>query len=253
MMILDKYKNKKLSELSNQEFLLSQIWQLKNVFFDELSLIKNTDLEYVAFSTPYAEEFQQDETLLGKRSLVNVNEKLNNDMLEKEQQALKERKLFDLIHQFKLGRETKLFMMRYRPLINPATDDCVGLIVFAIKMEVMSQRRMIIKHFLGLSGDYVIPEESLSEKQQQVITCLLLGFQQRKEIADVLGKVTDKKYNEGQIKTLLEGLYRKFRCSSFSELMNVITLNSADSVPLSGINVADEIYSVDDKDNYNDK
>lgn len=244
MKILDKYKNN-TTFLTNEEFLATQIIQLKHVFFDELSAIKNTMLEYIAFSKPFADTFLLDESFLGQQNFLQNKRKINDEIKLQEQQVLENKKLIDSVYQFKQDLETKLYVMRKRPLINPSTDDCVGIIIFAIKMDLTSQRKLMAKHILGLSPDkYVISSTNLTEKQQQVINCLLLGFHKRKEIAAILGKVTHKQYNEGQIKTVLEGLYEKFSCSSFSELITLIVLNSKQSTPLSGINIPDKVYNI---------
>lgn len=59
MFIAKDYQNEVnvLPDLTDHEFMARQIWQLRHVYINEITSIKNTHHEFVAFTQKFAEEF----------------------------------------------------------------------------------------------------------------------------------------------------------------------------------------------------
>ena len=93
------------------------------------------------------------------------------------------------------------FAVRKRPLVNPSTQNVVGILVVALKVAPFYFRGEHIKQAIKLSfSKNTAGKISLSEQQQQIVYCLLLGFHSRKEIAEILSHVTDEIFSETRIK-----------------------------------------------------
>lgn len=67
--------------LSNQEFLVQEIRILHNIFSEDMIAIKDHDLNYIAFSSPFADEFNLSSADLGTFGL-NSCEIVNEAILE---------------------------------------------------------------------------------------------------------------------------------------------------------------------------
>lgn len=231
MLILNKYKSNNYKIQSNEDFLISQVWNLKHIFFNEISAIKNIGLEYLAFSEPFAEAFKFNQTMLGKVSAQ--NSKIDKEIIQQEQEILLNMVQHDSVYQFKCEQNIDTYIMRKRPLINPASNECVGLLILAAKADITFRRRLMLKHFIGGGVSYssILPQAELTKQQQEIITCLLLGFQQRKEIAAILESVNGTEYSERKVKQRLEELYQQFNCTSLHELMDLVVINYQEQIP----------------------
>ncbi len=231
MLIFDKYKSSNSTIQSNEEFLITQVWNLKHIFFNEISAIKNIKLEYLAFSEPFAEAFQFNQTMLDK--LHPTSNKVDKEVAQQEQKIMLSKVQHDSIYQFKQQKNIDTYIIRKRPLVNPASNECVGVLILAAKADITFRRRLMLKHFIGgdVSPSSMLPQADLTKQQQEIITCLLLGFQQRKEIAAILESINGIRYNERGIKQRLEELYQKFNCTSLHELMDLVVINYKEQIP----------------------
>lgn len=245
MLILDQYKS--TSHIShrtqsNKEYLATQVWQLKCVFASEISAIKDINLEYLAFSKPFAEAFKFNESFLDRP--MSISNSIEREIAEQEQRILVDKVMYDSLYQFKPEPNIEMYLMRKRPLINPVTGDCVGISILAAKLDIAKQRRVVLKYFMGqqISSESVLSTPELTDQQQQIIACILLGFQQRKDIAKILENITDNAYDEVRIKNQLQGLYQKYKCASLNELVNLVVSNYKNVGLLSGSGLNDEIY-----------
>lgn len=245
MFILNQYQSAPIHSQSNEEYLITQVWQLKHIFFNEISAIKNINLEYLAFSKPFAEAFKFDETLLDRP--ISALTMVDQEIIQQERQILIDKVLHDSIYQFKPEPNIEMYLMRKRPLINPETGDCVGILILAAKLDMAKQRRIVLRYLLGkqINADSVIAPAEFTEQQQQILSCMLLGFQQRKDIARILEAMTGKQCDEVRIKNQLQALYQKHNCGSLNELMNLVVSNYRNIGHLLGGNFNEEIYNLE--------
>lgn len=243
MLIFNKYKPLPQTTQSNEEYLASQIWQLKHVFFNEMSAIKNSALEYLAFSKPFAEAFKLDNSILDKtKPVLNL---IDREIEQQEQQVIIDQIRNDSIYQSEKPN-IDMYLMRKRPLTNPSTGDCVGILILAAKLDIAKERRVILRHFLGkqVHAGSTLPNAEFTQQQQQIITCILLGFQQRKDIAKILENMTNDNYDEIRIKNQLHTLYQKYNCTSLNELVDVVVANYKDVGQFPGANLNEEVYNL---------
>ena len=91
MFIADMYTNdvNTIPQLTNQQYLAWQIWQLNHVFKKELAAIKDVNCEFIAFTDDFAEKFSFNDNLLGKIASNHENE---CDILKQEQEIISKAK-----------------------------------------------------------------------------------------------------------------------------------------------------------------
>lgn len=221
-----KYLKEQIPTFTNEEYLQSHIMQLKNMFHNEIAAIKNINLEFIAFTKHFAEALNFNENYLDKR-LEQINTQTPQGILQNNKQEMKlinSRKSQIILFFANVNGSNHCFLTRKFPLINPSTQDVVGILMIAKKIDILEFRRMLSTTFLKREAVYNIPTttEQLTEKQSSIVACLLLGFHKRKEIAHILDKYMSHSMNEQQIKYSLQLLYDRYKCSSTSELINAI-------------------------------
>ncbi|MBX9866482.1 MAG: hypothetical protein K2Y14_06165 [Burkholderiales bacterium] len=243
MLIFNKYKPLPQATQSNEEYLGTQIWQLKHVFFNEMSAIKNSTLKYLAFSKPFAEAFKLDDSILDKSRPILSS--IDQEIEQQEQHIIINQLRNDSIYQSEKPN-IDMYLMRKRPLTNPSTGDCVGILILAAKLDIGKERRVILRHFLGKQVPIgsTLPTSEFTQKQQQILTCILLGFQQRKDIAKILENMTNDNYNEIFIKNQLQTLYQKYNCTSLNELVDAVVSNYKNIGQFPGANLNEEVYNL---------
>lgn len=220
--------------MTNDEFLRFQISQLQQLFHSELLAIKNIDLEYIAFSESFATEFGLDESHLGTHGNDNIDEIAKNIISTQEQQIINSLGYQDSSYFYKKENSFKMCGMRKRQLINPFTGDSVGLAIVASKFDPGFMRKIFMRKLfprpVKLEPNFSV---NLTDHQQQIAFCLLIGFHSRKEIAQILHAGVNPNISENKIKHSLRMLYHKFECNSTSQVLNLIAHNIIDvSLPM---------------------
>lgn len=212
--------------MKNDEFLCFQIAQLQRLFVGELLAIKNIKLEYIAFSESYAVEFDLDGCHLGTQGGEGIDDITQNMILAQEQQVIYECGCQDSSYFYKKNNSLKVCGVRKRQLVNPATGDAVGLVIVASKFDPGFVRKIFIRKLFPQVVKFKSNfNANLTDYQQQVAFCLLVGFHSRREIAQILHGSVNSEVNENKIKNSLQMLYHKFDCNSTSQLLSLIANN----------------------------
>lgn len=227
MIIATEYATKfnALENLNDSDFLLRFIWYIKHLFSKDLVLIKNAECQFIAFSDAMMQEFNFSEHTLGKTilELPNFDETLRNQIYKQEQQILMSRENQYSFYFHQKGDETHNYLIYKRGLINPATNNIVGLFVRNMPWTIGVYRKFIMENFAGNSARISETNSNkLSFLQQQVLFCLLLGITHRKEISSMLSSITHKPITENQVKNTLQSLYNQFDCNYPSALVELI-------------------------------
>lgn len=219
------------SPMTNDEFLQFSIEQLQNIFHNEMLAIKNTQLNYVAFSRQFADEFELDETYLDTNKGNNLDQAALDANLAQEKQLLAENRYQDYLHFYKKNNQTKSCTMRKRPLINPFNSQVVGLVTVVSYLGPGFLRKLLTrKLFPKLATQNNNAANSLTTDAQQYIAfCLLAGFHSREEIALIINSSTNNSLGTIQIKNNLQNLYKKLDCNSNAQLLEII-LNDLDNI-----------------------
>lgn len=227
-----------LSNLNDQELLIMHAWQLKKIFNNEIAAIKNIDHQFVDFTSKFAEAFECTEELIGKTegALPTVDKADYVEIERQERQIMQKLELQTSIYAFKKNEDVVMYIVRKRPLVNPSTKNCIGILINIGKMVPGALRSL----FVNKSFPRALPSKDLSnikltDLQIQVIFCLLTGFQTRKEISSILNKVTSSVCNEIKVKNILRSLYNEFGCSTPTQLLDVVTLLLANGTMPAGI------------------
>lgn len=228
MFISNKYQTKIQKVYTNDEYLALQIWKIENIFQDTPGAIKDINFNYIAMTEAYAKEFEitikQD---CDKYLSTNTNHKLfTTEIKEHESKIINNLEVQDSVFIYKPSTFQKplSYIMRKRPIINPSTNDVLGIFIAAKQHQVGSFRAQFLRHMFSLnkSNNIQITKNQLSDEQQRIILCLLYGYQSRKEIADIISENSSQQVNTIKIKNLLSSLYDKFECSTLSQLLQEI-------------------------------
>ena len=229
MFIAKDYQNEvnNFPDLSDHEFMVRQVWQLSHIYTNELTSIKNTRHEFVAFTQKFAKEFGANAESLGKTAeiLTGMSHDDYAKIHEQEEIIFKSLKFQDSIYLLKRNKDIINYALRKHPLVNPATNNCVGILINTTRFTPGIFRKLMLNKFLPFNK--VLPgikSNELSEQQRQIAFCLLLGFHSRKEIAALLSNMTNTEYNETRIKNSLQALYNKFDCNTPGQLLNLISM-----------------------------
>lgn len=220
--------------MTNEEFLRFQISQFQQLFHGELVAIKNIDLKYIAFSNSFAAEFNLNESHLGTYGGDDIDETAKSMIFNQEQQIINSLGYQDSSYFYKKDNSFKMCGMRKRQLTNPFTGDPVGLAIVASKFDPGFMRKVFMRKLfprpVKLEPSFNV---NLTNHQQQIAFCLLIGFHSRKEIAQILHAEVNPDISENKIKHSLRMLYHKFECNSTSQVLNLIAHNIIDpSLPM---------------------
>lgn len=230
MLIASEYLKlyKSHTKLSNDEYLVHHIWYIENLFTNELALLKNHKCEFIAFTKAMSMEFNLGTETLGKtfNTVTTIPEEVRNEIYKQELKLLQEKKAQTSLYFYKKNDIIYNYIVKKRPIINPATNDAVGILVNTEPVIPNVHRKFILKEFLGLSNNVMrTTKPNLLPIQKQVLFCLILGISSRKEIADTLSTITNNYITENQIKNALQNLYNIFNCSNSSQLV-ALALNN---------------------------
>lgn len=229
MFILNNYKDEitKLPKLTDSEYMTLQISELTNLFHNQIAAIKNNQHEFVAFTNQFAKEFNADNNLLGKAAshLPNMSHNNYTEIYKQEEIIINNHEFQDSMYLLKKDNKVINYVIRKTPLVNPTTNNCVGILINTRRFVPDLFRRVMLSKFVSLPKyKKTLATPEMSEQQQQVAFCLLLGFHSRKEIVTILSTLSKSEYNETMIKNSLQALYNKFECHTPGQLLDLISI-----------------------------
>ena len=212
------------SPMDDKEFMQFVIHNCSQIFNREMFAVKNSNLEYIAISEEYATEFDLDNTHLGKKVVNTINDEKELLILQQEQEILEKYSNQDSIFFYQKNGITNYCGIRKRQLVNPSTNNIVGLLIVAGKFRPGLLRKYYLKLFVPpRKTPEINKDQKLTNNEQQIIFALLLGFHSRKEIASMLSNITNEEINEIKVKNRLNAVYQKFNCSNISQLLTLIS------------------------------
>lgn len=219
------------TSMTNDEFLQFSIQQLQNIFSNEMLAIKNTDLNYVAFSQQFADEFELDKTYLNTNKGNDLDQAALNANLAQEQKLLTESRYQDYLHFYKKNNKTKTCTMRKRPLINPFNAQVVGLVNVVSYLGPGFLRKLLTRKLFPklATQNNKVASSVTTDAQQYIAFCMLAGFYSREEIALIINNSTNTSLGTIQIKNNLQSLYKKLDCNSNTQLLDML-LNDLENV-----------------------
>ncbi|MBP9742630.1 MAG: hypothetical protein KBD37_04650 [Burkholderiales bacterium] len=215
-----------LPSLSDDQFLAWQILQLDFIFKHEIAAIKNISGEFLAFTQFFATEFNVTPDLLGKTGKFispDFDVQIYEHVDVQEKFVINKLKPQRSLCIFRKNNIIMIYDMYKRPLVNPATNNVLGVHVI-ISKYIPNAIRQIIDKKLFKSHQYSInlANCTLSHLQNQIIFCLLLGYTTRKEITNILIYLTGTECSENRVKNALQALYEKFECNTPGQLIDLV-------------------------------
>ncbi|MDD3266382.1 MAG: hypothetical protein PHC75_04285 [Burkholderiales bacterium] len=218
------------SNISDDDLLAFYAWQVSNCYPNEMALVKNYKCEFIAFTDKMKDEFDLSRDIIGKtfRSSTGISDEIISNIHEQELSIIKNRSQQSSFYFYnnKSG-VTNSYLVRKRALINPNTGNVIGIMV---NTEYYSIPNMMRKFFVSQNQDlqYLISRDTIQEftyLQKQIILCLIIGINGRKEIAQTISKFLSEDVTEIKVKNTLQQLYRQFGCSDSNHLVNIILSN----------------------------
>ncbi len=233
MLVSPQYQSKYnlYSQLENEEFLIHYIWYLEHLFSNELALLKNCNREFIAITDLMAKEFNLGSNILGKTfdTVEDIPIEVRQEIKSQEIKLLSEQTPQVSLYFYKKDNLIKNYLVRKRPLVNPHTKEAVGILVNTEAVIPNIHRKFIMSQFLGLSKQVLsYYKPNLPAIQQQILFCLLVGINSRKEIAETLTNITGNTVTENQVKNSLQVLYNEFGCNNATQLVNLVL---SDQIP----------------------
>lgn len=225
---LDKFDM--FSNISDENLLAFYAWQISNCYSNEMALVKNHKCEFIAFTDKMKNEFDLSEDVIGQtfRSAIGISDEISSTIHDQELSIIKNKSQQSSFYFYKnrFG-VTNSYLVRKRALVNPNTGNVVGIMV---NTECYSIPNIMRKFFLSqnkdlhhLSSRDVI--QDFTYLQKQIILCLIIGINGRKEIAQTISKLLSENITEIKVKNSLQQLYRQFECSDSHHLVNIILSN----------------------------
>lgn len=232
MNILPDFLDKigEFNNFSDDEFLSLNVWLVINCYTNEMALIKNINCEFVAFTDKMRDEFDLPINILGKpfKNINGISNEVSNNIHQQELEIINTKLAQESFYFYKNKQGiTNSYIVRKRPLINPNTDNVVGIMVNTEHYSIPNIMRMIfMKHNNVFTNNHeLVTNPEFSFLQKQVILCLLIGITGRKEIANTLSQLLSENISEIKVKNTLQQLYRIFDCSDSQQLTNIILSN----------------------------
>lgn len=218
------------SNITDDELLAFYVWQLSNTYLHEMALIKNSKCEFIAFTDKMKDEFDLSTDMIGNtfRSAVGISDKISSTIHDQELSIIRNKSQQRSFYFYKnKSGVTNSYLVRKRALINPNTGNVVGIMV---NTEDYSIPNIMRKFFLSQNQDiqYLASREVIQEftyLQKQIILCLIIGINGRKEIAQTISKLLSEEITEIKVKNGLQQLYKKFGCSDSHHLVNIVLSN----------------------------
>lgn len=216
------------NDLSDEQFLAFHIWQILHCRPYEMSLIKNTACEFIAFTTKMQTEFNLPDEILGKtfQEMNLVSDKISQDINIQELELIKNKTQQNSFYFYK-NKEgiTNSYLVKKQPLINPNTNNVVGILINTEAVRPNLMRHFLLKQHNSITHHAPIVHKDFTYIQKQIILCLIIGINGRKEISQVLSKLLNEEITEIKVKNTLQQLYKDFHCSDSQQLVNIVLTN----------------------------
>ncbi len=210
--------------MKDQEYLQTYINALKIVEGERIMVVTQATLEF-AYVTAGYKKYITDEDMIGVR--VKDSNHPGKEAAEEFRQislkvlATKASASFFVIYKFPKIGNTTCFIYTLAPIINPHSENVVGLMG---EFQILDPS--IISKMFGLIFSFAFPkvdtpelsEISLTVREKEILFLLTLGYG-HKEISYILSRAS-KKISPNTVNTIIRRqLFKKFHVSTTSELI----------------------------------
>lgn len=216
------------TELDDEQFLAFHIWQMIHCRPYEMSLIKNTSCEFIAFTQKMQTEFNLPLGILGKtfQQMGLVAPNISQDIHRQELNLINTKTQQNSFYFYKnQAGITNSYLVKKQPLINPNSDNVVGILINTERVRPNLMRSFLLKQHNSATQHTPLITKDFTYIQKQIILCLIIGISGRKEISQTLSKLLNEDITEIKIKNSLQQLYKDFHCSDSQQLVNTILTN----------------------------
>ena len=224
--------------LNDQEFLekiINGFKQFDNFIDPWYTLIRGLDLKILYSSPGYNRVFHCDESIIGTHAFLVANEKhfIDQQKIDLEQ-IITNRQTSRSFVIFKYDDKTQPFRLYKSPLINPNTNNVIGIFCSYEKYYFMSLPLQILRslEIYNFTYENDIEVYKLTPREKEAIFLFLAGFNST-HIAKVLSKIEGTNISKSTIDSLFRNqLLEKFEVYSRKALFEkLITLGFDRYVP----------------------
>jgi len=237
--------------MQDSQYLTEYVEFFKKFEDKRVLMIENTNLEFLYITQAYKKYMNiTDEDIIG-RKLKDSNhpgKELAKDFKPIALKVIKTKTSasFFITHKLPHNDEKQCIIYTFNPIINPATNNVVGL---TGEMQIIDPS-IISKmfSFINAEQNQVIPLSnpiSLSEREKEVLFLLTLGHNY-KEAAAILSKATGKQISASTINSIIHRqLFKKFDVINTAELViKSAQLKALQAIPGSILELKNGIYEV---------
>lgn len=223
--------------LSDEEYLEQKILSIYRFKSDTVCGIKDHDSVYIASSNASAK-------LLGFCEVKKIVGKKDEDIPCK---LARDAEIFFMQdREIEQTRSTRHYLNTYEyfsgvlplkcsktPIINPATNNVLGVYYEGNQLLINNILQIIFDLHGNRFGYYSSlylgnnPKQfNLTNREQEVLYCICLGFSTRKAIANLLSYIHNREIRVNTIvDEVFKGLYRKLPCKSTAQLLEFAVAN----------------------------
>ncbi len=240
----------------DEEFLnklIDSIDLLVSASPQQLVGIKNTSSLMIYYSKKFANFLGiEQKQIIGKRTFLPLydNPDIETTILNEDETVINERRQLRVLKINKVGGTLKPYVCIKSPLINPHTNNLVGILLQGFEISVLNLNQHIFNSYKQFKSSNANNTQlpHLTKREKQVIYFFMAQLTSQ-EIADTIYKLEGKKVSKSTIDSVFnDQLYLKFDVNSRIALFNKLrelgydklipaeVLNSM-SIPLEIVNI----------------
>lgn len=212
--------------LSDKEFIdkiINGFRQFDNYIDNWCTLVRAADLNIIYSSPLYNKVFNCDSSIIGQQAFIVTNEKhfAEQNEFDKEK-IIKQRQKIRTLAVTEYNGIVQPFSLEKTPIINPDTDNVVGIYCYYEKLSFSSLQLQILRSLDIYKYSYHIDiaKYRLTQREKEAIFLFLAGLGSE-DIASILAKVEGHNISKSAIDSLFRNqLFVKFEVYSRKALFD---------------------------------
>lgn len=208
------------------EQTLKDIQALSNAIPGFMVSVKNLQSEIIYFSQAYANFLGfTPQDIIGKTTFEPLYDspQIEQTLLHEDQLVIEESRTIQILKINRVHGSLKPYICIKFPIVNPDTHHVVGIMLQGLEIGILNFGQHLIdsyRAFAKHNPDQPLPH--LSRREQQAIF-LFMHHLTSQEIADIIGRIENKKISKSTIDSLFnDQLYVKFQVGSRVKLMETL-------------------------------
>jgi hypothetical protein len=225
--------------LSDIEYFERTIIDMYRFNSNKICIIKDPNSVYAAVSPVFANMIGCSiETALNKKDeeipYRNVAE-LAETFYKQDREVIKSKTSKHMLDVINYNTGLAILKVVKKPIINPATDNVLGVFYSATEFKVNTVLSTILSLYgsrfgqdhsgIDISPSEVLNNSNLSELEFDILYCICLGINTTGSITQLLSCIYNSVIDDTQIDKVFKSLYEKLSCSNHLQLLEIAIAN----------------------------